>query len=295
LNLKRSPIVSVCIYSILAVGSVVMLYPFMFMVLASLGSNTDYYSTVIVPIPTQLHFMQYITVFASPTVYLLYWNTFIRCSWYIFVNCLVALVCGYVFSKLRFRGKNTIFIILLATMMIPGQVTLIPNYLILARWPLAGGNNIMGAGGHGLLDSWGALLILNVSLVYFIFLMKQSMESIPYEYEEAARVDGANVMHVIFRIYAPMVKPVLAAIVIMTFIGVWNDYLYPLVVISTPSKNVIATGIASLMLKATASGQIPNYPEIFSLSTIAVFPPIFVYLFLQKYFIEAFTATGIKG
>lgn len=292
---RRSLVASVSIYGILAVGSAVMFYPFMFMVLASLGSNTDYYSTVIVPIPTQLHLMRYITVFASPTVYLLYWNTFVRCVWYIFINCLISLVCGYVFSKLRFKGKNTVFIVLLATMMIPPQVTIIPSYLMLARWPLAGGNNIMGAGGHGLLDSWGALLILNVSLVYFIFLMKQSMESLPYEYEEAARVDGANVMHVIFRIYAPMVKPVLAAIVIMTFIGVWNDYLLPLVVISTPTKNVIATGIATLMSKATSQGQIPNYPEIFSLSTIAVFPPIFVYLFLQKYFIEAFTATGIKG
>lgn len=198
-------------------------------------------------------------------------------------------------SELRFRGRDSIFISFLASMMIPVQVTLIPYFLLLARWPGAGGNNWMGQGGHGLIDSWSVLLIGNLVPVYFIFLMKQMMETLPYEYEESARIDGAGTLRIIFGIYMPMVKPMLSTIFILTFVGIWNDYLFPLVVINTPSKNVIATGIATLMSVFDTPGHPPQYPVVFTLATIAIIPPILVYLVLQKNFIQGFSMSGLKG
>lgn len=292
---KRGRASTLIIYFIIFIGSLIMIYPFLFQILASVGSNSDYYDTVILPIPTNFQLGRYFTVFAEPTVYRLYINTFIRCTWYIFINIVMAMLGGYVFSKLRFRGRDNIFIVFLASMMIPGQVTLIPYYILLARWPGVGGNNWIGQGGHGLIDSWPALLIGGIVPVYFIFLMKQMLETLPYEYEEASRIDGANTFRIIFGIYLPMVKPMVATIVILTFVGVWNDYLIPLIVISTPTKNVIATGIATLMSKFAAVGNPPRYPDIFALATIAIVPPIIVYLFLQRYFIQGFTMSGVKG
>lgn len=272
-----------------------MLFPFLFQVLASLGSNSNYYDAVILPIPTDFQLNRYWEVLSQPQVYRLYVNTFIRSGWYIFINIFMAMLGGYVFSKLKFRGRNTIFISFLASMIIPGQVTLIPYYLLLARWPGAGGNSWLGQGGHGLIDSWPALLIGGIVPVYFIFLMKQMLETLPFEYEEAARMDGAKTFRIIFGIYMPMVMPMLATIFILTFVGIWNDYLLPLVLISTPSKNVLATGMATLMSSINMPGNPPKYPVVFTLATIAIIPPIIVYLLLQKYFIQGFTMSGVKG
>ncbi|MCQ6561010.1 carbohydrate ABC transporter permease [Paenibacillus mendelii] len=292
---KRSFIESFLIYGVLVIGSIVMFYPFLFQVLASLASNRDYYATLIVPIPTKWHVDRYVDIFLKPEVYRLYVNTFLRCAWYIFITCFMSLVAGYVFSKLRFKGRDSVFLIFLASMMIPGQVTLVPTYLLYARWPFAGGNDWLGQGGHGLIDSWAALLVGGLVPVYSIFLMKQMMDSLPFDYEEAARVDGAGVARTIFGIYLPMTKPILAALVIMTFIGIWNDYLWPLIAISSTEKQVIATGISSLMAATKQVGKVPDYPSIFALATITMIPPIVVYLWLQKYFVQAFAMTGVKG
>ncbi|GBG09366.1 ABC transporter permease [Paenibacillus agaridevorans] len=292
---KRTRLESFIIYGILAAGSLIMFYPFLFQLMASLGTNRDYYATFIVPIPTEWQLERYIQVFTDPQVYRLYINTLIRCLWYIFTTCIIALVASYVFSKLRFKGRDTVFLIFLASMMIPSQVTLVPTYLLYVRWPLAGGNDWLGQGGHGMLDSWAALLVGGLVPVYAIFLMKQMMDSLPFDYEEAARVDGSGVFHTIFRIYFPMTRPILAALIIITFIGIWNDYLWPLIVINSMDMQVIATGISSLMGEAKQVGRVPDYPSIFALATITMIPPILVYLWLQKHFIQAFAMTGVKG
>lgn len=275
-----------------------MFYPFAFQLLASLGTNKDYYDAVLLPIPSELNLQRYYDLIVKPEVYQLMLNTMIRCVWYIGTTAVVALVAGYVFSKLRFKGRDAVFILFLSSMMVPGQVTLIPTYLIFARMPFAGGNDWMGQGGSGLLDTWGALLLGGLLPIYGIFLMKQSMESIPYDYEEAARIDGASVFRTIFRIYLPMMLPIICTLSIMTFIGIWNDYLWPLVAISSENMKVVATGFSRLIADFGNSGsvtQVPKYPEVFAVSTWMMIPPVIVYLWLQKYFIQGFAMTGVKG
>ncbi|MFC5402142.1 carbohydrate ABC transporter permease [Cohnella soli] len=295
---KRSFFETFLIFGVLFLGSLIMFYPFLFQILASVGTQKDYYSTLIVPLPTEWHFERYTQAFRNPQMYKLFINTLLRAAWFISMTGLIAIVVGYVFSKLRFKGRNAVFLMLLTLMMIPSTVTLIPTYLLFARWPLAGGNNWLGQGGHGMIDSWGSLLVgglFGYITLYCLFLMKQMLDSLPYEYEEAARVDGAGVFRRIFRIYLPMVIPILVAGTIITFVAIWSDYLWPLVAINSLDKQMIATGVTLLLSRQFATGQAPDYPVIFAISTVAMIPPIVVYLWLQKYFVQGFAMVGVKG
>ncbi|SDX20547.1 carbohydrate ABC transporter permease [Paenibacillus sp. CF384] len=293
---ERSKLESFAIYLLLIVGSAVMFYPFLFQVMASIGSNKDYYDSILLPIPTEINLDRYVSLFQNNLIFRYFINTALRSIYYIAVTCFVSLIASYVFTKLRFKGRDTVFVIFLTSMMIPGQVTLIPTYLLFARFPMLGGNDWLGQGGHGMIDTWGALLlgsgIVNIAA---IFLVKQTMESIPFEYEEAARIDGAGVFWTIFGIYLPMVRAVLAVIVITTFITIWNDYLWPLVAINNPNIQVINTGVTSLLTTMMQSGQVPEYPDFFALTAIVVLPPILVYLLLQRNFIQGYAMAGIKG
>ncbi|MFC3803250.1 carbohydrate ABC transporter permease [Cohnella sp. GCM10012308] len=295
---RRSLVESFLLYGTLAIGSLIMFYPFLFQLLASLGSSSDYYETLIVPIPTEWHLERYVRLFNDTVLYKLFLNTLFRTVWFVFMTGFLALMVGYIFSKLRFRGRNGVFLALLVLMMIPSTVTIIPTYLLFARWPLAGGNNWLGQGGHGMIDSWGALLVgglFGYITLYCIFLMKQMLDSLPYDYEEAARMDGAGVFVRIFLIYMPMVKPILVAGAIITFVTVWSDYFWPMIAINHLDKQMIAAGVTMLLTKQFQTGQAPDYPAIFALATITMMPPILVYLWLQKYFVQAFAMTGVKG
>ncbi|MBP3962168.1 carbohydrate ABC transporter permease [Paenibacillus lignilyticus] len=293
---ERSKLESFAIYLLLIAGSAVMFYPFLFQVMASIGSNKDYYDSILLPIPSEINLDRYVNLFQNELIFRYFINTALRSIYYIAVTCFVSLIASYVFTKLRFKGRDTVFVIFLTSMMIPGQVTLIPTYLLFARFPFLGGNDWLGQGGHGMIDTWGALLlgsgIVNIAA---IFLVKQTMESIPFEYEEAARIDGAGVFWTIFGIYFPMVRAVLAVIVITTFITIWNDYLWPLVAINNPDIQVINTGVTSLLTTMMQSGQVPEYPDFFALTAIVVLPPILVYLLLQRNFIQGYAMAGIKG
>jgi multiple sugar transport system permease protein len=272
-----------------------MFYPFLFQVMASLGTNSDYYNSLILPIPSEFHLERYINVLKNPLVSAAFINTILRSIWVIFFTCFTSIICSFVFSKMRFRGRDVTFMIFLSSMMVPPQVAIIPNYLLYARWPLAGGNDWLGQGGHGMLDSWSVLLVPSLVNVAALFLVKQMMESLPYEYEEAARVDGAGVFRRIFGIYMPMVQPVLVVVIITTFNAIWNDYLWPLVTISNPKMQVISTGVASILSSFLQTGIEIEYPIFFALTTLVMVPPVLVYLWLQKSFIQGFAMAGVKG
>ena len=146
-----------------------------------------------------------------------------------FFNSLAA----YSFAKRKFPGRDALFLLMLGTLMIPGQLFLIPNYIILLRSPLFGGNNLLGVGGHGMLDSfWGIIIPYSFS-VWSVFFMRQYMKTIPDDLLDAARMDGASEFTIYSKVVLPLCGPVLAAQAIFTFTFVWNDFFWPLIVISS--------------------------------------------------------------
>jgi multiple sugar transport system permease protein len=292
----------VVIQLILIVGSVIMAYPLVFGALASVSSLSDYNQSTWIPIPTEFTLENYFVIFTQQSNMLLWViNTLLRIAWYVIVPGIVAILCGYVFTRLQFRGRETVFLLLLSSMMVPGIVYYVPTYVMIARWPLVGGNDIWGQGGSGFINLWPAMLLPGLVNVFYIFLMRQTFYSIPKDFEEAARVDGATTRQVLWNVYFPMLKPAITVMIIFQFVAIWNDYLWPLVVAGGNDQIwPVALGFQRIMLsgssfKGARGGMVTDYPFAFTIATVATLPTVLLFLFLQRYFVEGVQGFALKG
>jgi multiple sugar transport system permease protein len=204
----------------------------------------------------------------------------------LFFNSLAA----YVFAKRRFPGRDMIFLAFLATMMVPPTVTLIPNYLVLKHVPLFGGNDIWGLGGHGWLDSYYGLILPGCVSAFGIFLLRQYMQSIPDELLDAARIDGASEFRIFWKVVLPLCRPALAAMAIFTFTYTWEDFFWPLVIISNPDLYTAPLGLALFVTQNRTS-----WDMLMAGSVIATLPMILVFAIFQRNFIRGISLTGLKG
>jgi multiple sugar transport system permease protein len=204
----------------------------------------------------------------------------------LFFNSLAA----YVFAKRKFPGRDAIFLVFLATMMVPGQVTLIPNYLVLKHIPLFGGNDILGLGGHGWLDSYYGLILPGSVSAFGIFLLRQYMKSIPDELLDAARIDGASEFKIFWRIVLPLCRPALAAMAIFTFTYAWEDFFWPLIIVASPDHYTAPLGLALFVVKNRTSWNL-----LMAGSVIATLPMVVVFMIFQRNFIKGISLSGIKG
>ena len=191
------------------------------------------------------------------------------------LNVIVSAMAGYGFAKKRFKGKNAIFFLFLATMMIPGQVTIIPIFIMF--------NSVR------LLNSYASLILPTIG-AFGVFLMKQFMQSLPDELIEAAKIDGCGEVRTFCSIIVPLIKSVIISLTIFTFISVWNDFIWPLVVVSSDSRTTLTLGLSTL------SGLYKtNYGLVMAGATLTFIIPFILYVFLQKRFIEGIALSGIKG
>jgi multiple sugar transport system permease protein len=204
----------------------------------------------------------------------------------LFFNSLAA----YAFAKRQFPGRRTIFVLFLATMMIPGQVTLIPTYLVLRYMPLFGGNDIFGAGGHGMLDSYYGLILPGAVSAFGIFFLRQYMLSIPDELLDAARIDGASEFKIYWRVVLPLTKPALAATGIFTFMYAWEDFFWPLIIITSPDLYTVPLGLTLYVVRNRTAWDI-----VMAGSVLATIPMIIAFIFFQRHIIRGITLTGMKG
>jgi multiple sugar transport system permease protein len=293
---KRFRLNLIATYIILVASSVVLLYPLLFMVLGSFVTIEEYSRVVLIPLPTHIDFTDYLKTIADalPAIEV----TLVRVIWYISLALIVSLFAGYVFSRLRFPGRGLLFMFFLTGLVVPPILTSLPTYVMLARTPLIGGNDITGQGGSGFINQWPALLILGMVDVFSMFLVKQSYDMLPTEYEEAALLDGANLFTIIFRVYAPMLKPALVAVVIITFVNIWNDYYFPLLLVAGNSDlTPVALRIQRIIYNAAEAANLSEfpYPLLFATATLICLPPVILYLILQRYFVQGLAASGLKG
>jgi multiple sugar transport system permease protein len=199
-------------------------------------------------------------------------------------------MAAYVFAKRRFPGRDVIFLMFLATMMVPPQVSLIPNYLILKHVPLFGGNDLFGLGGHGWLDSYYGLIMPSSASAFGIFLLRQYMLSIPDELLDAARIDGASEFKIFRRIVLPLCRPALAAMAIFVFTYAWEDFLWPLIVITSPNHQTAPLGLALFVVKNRTSWDV-----LMAGSVIATLPMVAVFALFQRHFIRGISLSGLKS
>ncbi len=284
------------LYAFLLTTSAVMFYPLLFMLVAGFTSRVDYQQSTWFPTPQSLYLDNWAEFLRRPDLYRWLGNTLLRVGWYIAVPGAIAVLCGYVFTRLRFRGRDTIFILLLASMMVPQIVYVIPTFIGLARFPLVGGNDIFGQGGSGFIDTWGALLLPGLVNAFYIFLLRQAFQTIPPDYEEAARVDGANTLDILLRVYVPLLRPALIVLVIFQFVAIWNDYLNPLV-FAGGNQAIQPIALAAQRFILTTQqrvGQV-DFPRMFAVGTIVTLPIVILFLLLQRYFVEGVQGFGLKG
>lgn len=185
-------------------------------------------------------------------------------------------LAGYAFAKFRFPGRERLFALLLATMMIPGQVTMMPVFMLLKQL--------------GLLNSYTGLIVPTSASVFAIFLIKQFMESIPDELLEAARIDGCSELTIFTKIVVPLSKPVLATVALFTFMGAWNEFLWALIVMLDESKYTLPVALANL------NGQHNTaWGLLMAGSVVVIAPVVIVFLFMQRYYVRGIATSGLKG
>ncbi|MBE3597871.1 MAG: carbohydrate ABC transporter permease [Limnochordaceae bacterium] len=281
-------------YGVIALVAAAMFLPFFWMISASLMTYQE--SIRIPPVwwPEVPQWQHYAEVLRDPNVPLgLYFaNSAIVSSAVTLLVLATSSLAGYALTKLHFPGRDAIFAFFLSTMMFPAFLFLVPVYYILKRLPLMGGNDWLGMGGVGALQSHMALILPFAVSAWGIFLMRQFMMSVPDELLDAARIDGASELGIWARIMLPLTRPALATVAIFTFIGQWNYLLWPLIV--TTSAPHLMTVPVGIRMMATAYSTALSAGRLQAATAMAVVPTIVVFLAMQRHYIRGFALTGFK-
>ncbi|WP_044394129.1 carbohydrate ABC transporter permease [Mesobacillus subterraneus] len=259
---------------ILALGGILVSLPFVWMILSAFKPESEVMALTPTLFPEKWTIENFKNLFVNMNFGLYLKNTVVVVLWS-FVGLFLNAMAGYAFAKFEFKGSKQLFFMVLATMMIPGQVTMIPVYLILNQMHLI--NTMAGIVLPGLVGAFG------------IFLFRQFMTTIPDELLEAARLDGAGELRVFWQIVLPMTKPILAVQGIFTFIAGWNSFLWPLIIANDESLYTLSVGLQ--LLKGQYGG---NFALQMAGSTFMVVPIVIIFILFQKYIIDGYTISGMK-
>ncbi|CDQ38408.1 MULTISPECIES: carbohydrate ABC transporter permease [Virgibacillus] len=260
--------------TLLFMGGLLVSLPFVWMILSSFKNEREVLSIPPTLFPNEPTFEHYINLFQNLNFDIYLVNTFII-VFFSMVGLLLNTMAGYGFGKFQFRGKEIWFATVLLTMMIPGQVTMIPTYLILNE--------------AGLTNSMAGIVLPGLIAAFNIFLIRQFMVTIPDDLIEAARLDGAGEFYIFFKLIIPLAKPILAVQIILTFIGAWNSFLWPLIIANDESLYTLSVGLALLQ-----DQNVTNYGLQMAGSTFMVVPVLIIFIIFQKHIVEGFNVSGIK-
>lgn len=282
--------VKLSLWLLLLFFGVLVAWPFFWTVTTGIKLNSMMYVYPPQLIPYPATFDHYLYVFRKAPFALYFCNTGIYAGSRLILNLFLCSLAGYAFARMEFQGKNVLFIFAVATMMIPYQVRYIPLYVIMKRWPLAGGNDILGRGGMGFLDSFPGLILPEMAAGFGIFLMRQFFLTLPRELEDAARIDGCSEFGIYWRIALPLSKAALAVLGLFTFQGAWNDFVWPLIVTNSQKMYILQLG-----LQRFQDLQYYEWGPVMAATSTAVIPLLLVFLFGQKFFIRGIALGGVKG
>ena len=264
-------------YAVLILGLVATLLPFFYIMVSSLKNEAELRKTPPDFFPQEPTLKHYITILTNEDIPIernVLNSVFISFT-RVVVTLFTSSYAGYIFAKYHFKGKNLAFGVILIQIMIPFQVVMIPNYLLIVRF--------------GLIDSLWALILPAMVDSYGIFMMKQFIESMPGELMDAARIDGASEFGIYSRIILPQMGPPLASLGIFTFMSTWNDYLWPLIVLTSPEKRTIP-----LLLVWFQTQHSANQGLVLAASILTLLPIFIVYIFLQRWIVDQATSSAFK-
>ena len=266
----------VLLYAVLIALALVTLIPFVWMLSASLKLDREVFSYPIRWIPEIFHWENYSLIWSKVPLLTYFKNTAFIAIVVTFIQTLTSSFAAYAFAKLRFRGRNTLFICYVATIAVPWQTYMLPQFVLMRSM--------------GLYDTLWAIVVLQSFSAFGVFMMRQFYQGIPSELCEAARIDGLSEYGIWARIMLPLSKAAIATLVIFTFVGTWNDYMGPMIYLTRDVNKTVQVGLRRFIQENSS-----DYHLIMAVSVCSLLPVSIVFLSLQKYFIQGIATTGLKG
>ena len=270
--------VKIGVYAFLIIMALIVLFPFYWMIISSLKTLAEYRQPTPTFWPQTLVWYNYVDAFATANLGRLFMNTAYVGIVSTILSLIITVLSAFAFARLDFKGKETVFGLLLATMMIPGELFTITNYLTINQL--------------GWMDSFEALIIPFLVSVFYIFLLRQNFMQIPNELYLAAKVDGCSDIKYLWKVMIPLALPTLISITILKMMGAWNSYVWPNLVTTSDEYRLITNGLRNAFSDST--GDV-NYPVQMAAVVIVSIPLFLVFLFLRKYIMAGVSRSGIKG
>ena len=273
---KKNPLSGAVLYVVLILITAVTLLPLLWMLSSSFKLSTEVFTVPIRWIPETFHWENYLTIWQKIPFGLFTFNSAKLTVIITLIQLFTCSFAAYGFTKCKFRGRDTLFLCYVATIAIPWQSYMLPQYSMMQKL--------------GLVDTHLGYILMQAFAAFGVFLLRQFFQSIPNDLLEAARIDGLSEYGTYLRIVLPLAKPAMASLTIMTFTSIWNDFMGPMIYFNSESNKTIPLGIRLFL------GQYSTHYELIMASSVVSLLPVFiVYLFCQKYFVQGIATSGLKG
>jgi multiple sugar transport system permease protein len=268
---------------VLVPATVLLIFPFVWLIVTSVETPSEALRFPPVLAPHVLRFANYADAWHSAPFGRFFVNSSVVAVTTVASNLLLCSLAGYAFARLRFLGSGVLFVTIMATLMVPFQVTMIPQFII-TKW--LGVHLLAGVG----INHVGALILPNAATAFGVFFLRQFFRTLPVEYEESARVDGASRLTVLLRIVLPLSAPALATLAALTFLDSWNSFLWPLIAVTSTSQMTLPLGLATFQ-----GAHATEWPLLMAGNVMSLAPMLVIFFLAQRYFIRSVAATGLAG
>jgi len=268
---------------VLVPATLALAFPFVWLVVTSVETPAEALHFPPTLIPHQLHLANYRDALAAAPFGRFFLNSAVVAVTTVVCNLVFCSLAGYAFARLRFLGRGALFAVIMTTLMVPFQVTMIPQFII-TKWL---GIHVLAQVG---INHLGALILPNAATAFGIFFLRQFFKTLPVEYEESARVDGANRLKVLWHIVLPLSLPALATLAALTFLDSWNNFLWPLIVVTSTNQMTVPLGLATFQ-----GAHATEWTLLMAGNVMSLIPMLVIFFAAQRYFIRSVAATGLAG
>ncbi len=264
-------------------ATLILIFPFFWLLITSLETPSEALHFPPVLIPHTLRFANYPDALSTAPFGRFFVNSAVVAVLTVLLNVVLCSLAGYAFARFRFLGRTALFAVIMATLMVPFQVTMIPQFII-TKWL---GVHVLAAVG---INHIGALILPNAATAFGIFFLRQFFRTLPLEYEESARVDGASRLTVLIKIVLPLATPALATLAALTFLDSWNNFLWPLIAITSTNQMTLPLGLATFQ-----GAHATEWTLLMAANVMSLVPMLAIFFLAQRYFIRSVAATGLAG
>ncbi len=261
----------------------VLILPFVWLIVTSVETSAEALHFPPILLPHQLRLANYPDALKEAPFGRFFINSSVVAVLTVLSNLVLCSLAGYAFARFKFLGRGVLFAVIMATLMVPFQVTMIPQFII-TKWL---GTNVLAAVG---INHIGALILPNAATAFGIFFLRQFFRTLPIEYEESARVDGASRLTILWRIVLPLSAPALATLAALTFLDSWNNFLWPLIAINSNSQMTLPLGLATFQ-----GAHATEWPLLMAGNVMSLAPMLVIFFVAQRYFVRSVATTGLAG